>query len=217
MQRIDFTKVKGNKMRGKSVLYNYLLSNKKNFFIILSVFFVGMLLGIFVINHTNENGLIEINSYINSIRENLQNTENVNMLDCLLKSIKQNVIFVLIIWFLGCTIIGSIFVYFCILYKGFSLGYTISAIIISLGAKSGSIFVFSSLLIQNILFIPAIFILAESGIKLYIRITKNLINVKQELLRHTVIMLISIVLVVISSILEVYLSTNILIFLKKFV
>lgn len=201
----------------KSVLYNYLLSNKKNFFIILSVFFIGMLLGIFVINNTNETGILEINSYINSIRDNLQNTENINMLECLLKSVKQNVVFVLIMWFLGCTIIGSVFVYFCILYKGFALGYTISAIIATLGAQSGTVFVFSSLLIQNIIFIPAVFVLAESGIKLYIRISQNAINIKHELLRHTLIMLIVLALVVISSLVEVYLSTNLLIFLKKFV
>lgn len=202
-------------MRGKGVLYNYLVTNKKSFIIILSVFFAGMLLGIFVMNHTGENGIIEINSYINSICENLQNTEEINKIECLIKSIKQNVVFVLLMWFLGCTVIGSIFVYFGILYKGFSLGYTISAIIATLGAKSGTIFVFASLLLQNIIFLPAIFMLAESGIKLYIRITKNLINVKQELLRHSVIMLIVLALVVFSSILEVYLSTNLLIFLKK--
>lgn len=204
-------------MASKGVLYNYLLSNKKNFFIILIVFFVGMLLGIFLINHTAESGILEINSYVNSIRENLHSTENVNLLQCLIKSVKQNVVFVLIMWFLGCTIIGSVFVYFCILYKGFSLGYTISAIIATLGGKSGSIFIFAGLLVQNIIYIPAIFLLAESGIKLYIRITKNLVNVKQELLRHTIIMLISMALVVISSIVEVYLSTNLLIFLKNFV
>lgn len=204
-------------MKGKSVLYNYLLTNKKVFSIILVVFFIGMLLGIFVINHTGENEILEINSYITSICENLQSAENINSVECLTKSIKQNVLFVLMMWFLGCTIIGSFFVYFCILYKGFALGYTISAIIATLGAKSGSIFVFSSLLIQNVVFLPAIFMLAESGIKLYIRIVKNLINVKQELLRHTLIMLIALILVVISSILEVYLSTNLLLFLKNFV
>ena len=204
-------------MRGKGILYNYLITNRKSFIIILSVFFVGMLLGIFVVNHTGETGMIEINSYINSISENLQNTEEINKIECLIKSIKQNIIFVVLMWFLGCTVIGSIFVYFIILYKGFSLGYTISAIIATLGAKNGTIFVFSALLIQNIVFLPAIFMLAESGIKLYIRITKNLINVKQELLRHSVIMLIVVILVVFSSILEVYLSTNLLIFLKKIV
>lgn len=216
--RIDFIiNMKGRKMRGKGVLYNYLMTNKKSFISIISVFFVGMILGIFMINNTGESEILEINSYINSICENLKSAENINMLECLFNSLKQNISFVLVMWFLGCTLIGNIFVYFGILYKGFSLGYTISAIIATLGSKSGSLFVFAALLIQNIIFLPAIFVLAESGIKLYIRISQNLINVKQELLRHTVIMLIVLILVVISSILEVYLSTNLLIFLKKIV
>jgi stage II sporulation protein M len=204
-------------MRKKGVLYNYLISNKKNFLIIIGVFFIGMLLGIFTINHTSDNKLIEVNSYINSICENLQNSDGINKTECLIKSVFQNTIFVIIMWLLGCTIIGSVLVYVCLIYKGFSLGYTISAVISALGAKSGTIFVFASLLIQNIIYLPAIFMLAESGIKLYLRISKNLSNIKQELLRHTVIMLISLILSVISSILEVYLSTNILIFFKKIV
>lgn len=86
-----------------------------------------------------------------------------------------------------------------------------------LGAKSGSIFVFASLLVQNIIFLPAIFILAESGIKLYSRITKNTTNIKQELIRHTVIMLIVVMMMILSSVLEVYFSTNLLIFFKNFI
>lgn len=203
-------------MKEKGVLYNYLLSNKKNFFIIFIIFFIGMLVGIFVINHTENSGIVEISSYITAIRDNLKDMQNLNLTECFINSLKQNIIFILMIWFLGCTIIGNIFVYVCVLYKGFTLGYTISALIISLGVKSGSIFVFASLLLQNIILLPTIFILAESGIKLYIRITKNLVNIKQELLRHTVIMLICLILVTISSVVEVYISTNILIFLKKF-
>lgn len=195
---------------------NYLLKNKKTFSIILILFFIGMVIGIFFINHTSGSELIEINSYVNSLLEQLQNAENINKFELLLNSIKENSIFVLIIWILGCTIIGSFLVYLAIAYKGFSLGYTISAIIASLGAKSGSIFVFSALLLQNIIFLPAIFMLAESGIKLYTRITKQCVNLKYELIRHTIIMIISMVMVVVASLAEVYLSTNLLIFFKNF-
>ena len=120
------------------------------------------------------------------------------------------------IWILGSSIIGSFFIYFVILYRGFSVGYTISAIIASLGIKSGSIFVFSYLLLPNIFFLPAMFILAESGIKVYIRIMKNNVNIKKELIRHLIIMLIMLAFSVVSSIVEVYISTNLLFFLKNF-
>lgn len=149
-------------MKTKSVLYNYLQKNRKIFLIIIITFFVGMILGIFFINHTSEEEILNINAYVNSLKENIEKENSINRVVLLLQSIKQNSIFILIIWLLGCTIIGSSLVYFAILYKGFSLGYTISAIIASLGSKSGTVFVFSSLLLQNIIFLPAIFILAES-------------------------------------------------------
>lgn len=203
-------------METKSVLYNYLNKNRKTFIIILIIFFVGMICGIFFINHTTEEQMIKINTYVNSLMEIIEKNNNINKIDLLWQSIKQNGCFILIIWLLGCTIIGSSLVYLGIIYKGFSLGYTISAIIASLGSKSGSIFVFAALLLQNIILLPAIFILAESGIKLYTRITKQCVILKHELLRHTIIMLISLIMVTASSLVEVYLSTNLLIFFKNF-
>lgn len=202
-------------MKTKSVLHNYFEKNKKSFSIIIIIFFIGMVLGIFFINHTASEEMSNINSYINSLMKNIKQTDNINSVELLLQSIKQNSGFILIIWMLGCTIIGSSLVYFGVAYKGFALGYTISAIIATIGPKNGSIFVFSSLLLQNIIFLPAVFILAESGIKLYTRITKQCVNLKQELLRHTIIMLITLVMTVLSAVIEVYLSTNLLIFLKK--
>lgn len=61
-----------------------------------------------------------------------------------------------------------------------------------------------------------LFILSESGIKLY----KNLkydkyVNIKLEFLRHTVIMMITLVVAIVASFIEVYGSTNFLIFFKK--
>ena len=130
---------------------------------------------------------------------------------------KYNFSIVFLIWILGSTIIGSYLIYIIIAYKGFSIGYTISAIIASLGIKGGSVFVFSSLLIQNVIFLPAIFILAENAAKFYRRIMKSSVNIKTELARYTIVMLIVIVFSVIASIVEVYISTNLLIFLKKFI
>lgn len=204
-------------MKTKSVLHNYLEKNKKVFSIIIIFFLIGMVLGIFLINHTNEQEISNINSYVNSLMKNIEHLDNINSIELLLQSIKQNAVFILIIWVLGCTIIGNSLVYLGLIYKGFSLGYTISAIIATLGAQKGSIFVFASLLLQNIIFLPAVFILAESGIKLYTRITKQCVNLKQELLRHTIIMLIALAMTILSGIVEVYLSTNLLIIFKNFI
>lgn len=62
-----------------------------------------------------------------------------------------------------------------------------------------------------------ILILSESGIKLYKKLKQNMYtNIKLEFLRHTVIMLITLVISMVASFIEVYLSTNFLIFFKDF-
>lgn len=150
----------------KKVLIEYIIKNKKNFFIIAIIFILGISLGIIFINTSDDFQKNELNSYINSLIKNIKDTNNISKIDLLFLSIKQNVCFILLVWFLGCTIIGGLFIYVTILYKGFAIGYTISSIIAVLGIKNGIIFSCLSLLLQNIIFIPAFFILAENRNKI---------------------------------------------------
>ena len=103
-----------------------------------------------------------------------------------------------------------------ILYRGFCLGYTISTIIISMGLGKGIIFVFSMLLLQNLIFIPAILAIAVSGIKLYKSIikNKNRENIKIEVVRHTVFSSICVGFLALASMIEILISTN---FFKKII
>lgn len=173
-------------------------------------------MGIIFINHTSNSELEKISSYIIDIKNKLNSEEKTDKIFCFFESLKNNFSIVFLIWICGSTLLGSYLIYIIVMYKGFSIGYTISAIIASLGIKRGSIFVFSYLLCQNIIFLPAIFILAETGVKFYPRIMKSNVNIKNEMVRYAVIMLITTFFSVISSIVEVYVSTNLLIFLKKF-
>lgn len=150
----------------KKVLIEYIIKNKKNFFIIAIIFILGISLGIVFVNTSNNFQKEELNNYVNVLIKNIKDTNNINKIDLLFLSIKQNVFFILIVWFLGCTIIGGLFIYVMILYKGFAIGYTISSIIAVLGVKNGIIFSCLSLLLQNIVFIPAFFIIAENRYKI---------------------------------------------------
>lgn len=53
-------------------------------------------------------------------------------------------------------------VYGAVCFKGFCLGYSAASAIATLGIKNGSIFIFSSMLLQNIILIPTIFALSIS-------------------------------------------------------
>ena len=124
----------------------------------------------------------------------------------------------IVLWFFGTTVIGLPVVFGVVLYRGFCLGYTIAVCITIMGLPQGILFVLILLLLQNILFIPAILALAVSGFKLYKSIIKdrNKENVKIEVVRHTIFSLIMLLILVISSVIEIFISTNILKGLVKY-
>ena len=80
------------------------------------------------------------------------------------------------------------------------------------------LFLVSTILLQNIIFIPAILALAVSGMKLHNSIMKDKgrENIKLEILRHTVFSILILILLIISSLIEVYISKNILLMFIKF-
>lgn len=88
-----------------------------------------------------------------------------------------------------------------------------------MGIGKGILFVLISIFLQNIIFIPAILALAVSGFKLYKSIVKDnrKENVKLEILRHTVFSLLMLVALIVSSLIETLISTNLIeIFIKYF-
>lgn len=75
----------------------------------------------------------------------------------------------------------------------------------------GGIFIFSSMLLQNIIFIPVIFAISISCIRLYKSIMKDRRkeNIKLEILRHTIFSAMLAIMLILASFVETYVSTNI--------
>ena len=190
----------------------HIANNKKEYVIVGSLFIVGIFLGVFFINNVGQEQKTVITEYLNQFIEKLKSSESLNLMELLKTSIGQNIILAISLWFFGTTIIGIPVVFGIVAYRGFCLGYTISACISIMGASKGIIFVLILLLLQNLLIIPAILGLAVSGIKLYKSIMKDKTkeNVKVEMLRHTVFSFIMLILLGISSVIEIFISTNIL-------
>ena len=117
---------------------------------------------------------------------------------------------VILLWFAGSTVIGMPVVLGILLYKGFSLGYSIAAVIACLGVQKGAIFAFSSILLQNIIFIPCLIFLGVSGMKLYKAILKDhrKETIKFEIYKHSMMSLILAGVFCIGTFVEVYGSTN---------
>ncbi len=189
---------------------NHIQINLREYLTVFLIFVVGIFIGVLYINNISEQEKQEIIIYFQQFISNFKNVETLNLLELLKSSIVQNVFIAIVIWFFGTTVIGIPVVFLTILYRGFCLGYTISTIITVFGAGQGSIFVFSMLVIQNILFIPAILGIGVSSIRLYKSIIKDrkVENIKFEIIKHTIFSIIMLIIILVSSLLEVFVSNN---------
>ena len=88
-----------------------------------------------------------------------------------------------------------------------------------MASGKGILFLLSSVFLQNILFIPCILALAVSGMKLHNSIMEDRAreNIKVEILRHTIFSLFIVILLMVSSLIETYISKNILIGIIKYI
>ena len=99
------------------------------------------------------------------------------------------------------------------IYKGILFGYIITIVLLTFGIGRGFKFLLVTVLGNNLFFLPMIFLLSTSGIRLYKEIIKRKINIKQELLRHTIMMLISGIFAIVVSCVDAYFLTGLHYFL----
>ena len=196
----------------RTIIKQHILNNKKEYTIVCLLFVIGIFLGVLFVNNVQEAQKIEINSYLNNFIEKLKQTESLNKIELLKNSIGQNIVITVIIWFFGTTVIGLPVVFGVVVYRGFCLGYTISAIISIMGISKGLLFILISIFLQNIICIPAYLALAVSGFKLYKSIIKDnrKDNIKLEIIRHTIFSIIMLIVLIISSCIEILISTTFL-------
>ena len=192
----------------KRLIKSHILTNKKEYIIMIIFLMVGIFLGILYINNVKEEQFNNISQYINTFIEKVKNTETIDNINLLKNSIISNMVLAFALWFFGTTVIGIPVVFGIMLYRGFCLGYTVSACISALGIMKGVTISIVNLLLQNIILIPAVLAMGVSGFKLYKSIVKsrNKDNIKLEMIRHTVFCLFMAVGLVISAFIETFIS-----------
>ncbi|MFR7874671.1 MAG: stage II sporulation protein M [Christensenellales bacterium] len=202
----------------KNMILGYINENIKIYAIVTLMFLIGWVIGIIFVNNSQEVQQEQINGYINTFIQGIKSDAEISKPEILKNSILSNLGITVLLWFLGSTVIGMPLIYIVILYKGYSIGCTISAIVASLGTGKGIVFILSTMLLQSIIYIPCLLSLAVSGVKLYKQIMEDrrTENIKIQILRHSIFCVFIFLMLVIAALIETYISTNIAQRLIKF-
>ena len=184
--------------------------NRTIFLWILLFFLIGIVLGSYTIYYMSEMGIVEIGGYFKNFLEYISTTE-VDYMSILLNSIKGIVPIAIIIILLGYTLIGFPFVLLINLFKGYILGFTLALVITVLGT-SGFGILFTTLIIQNLVFVPIIIMISILSMKssiirlksLRAEKSRNEFNGKDYILVQSVL----VGFILLGIIIETYISPN---------
>lgn len=203
-------KSRGNAAR---IITSHIINNLRAYLSVIVVFLIGIVLGVVVINNSSAEQITQINDYINNFISDLKEYGDIDKTTLLAETFFNNLYLILALWFVGSTVIGIPIVYGMIAYKGFCLSYTISSSIITLGTWNGTVFSLASMFLQNIIYIPCMMALAVSGIKLYKSILKDKRreNIKFEIIRHIMFSALIGAIMLLGTLVETYISTNLII------
>ena len=199
-------------LRWIQVLRNYIINNYKEYILVCLLFLIGLFIGVLIVNNCGDEQILDISSQINDFIANFKNINTISKTPLVLTSAKNNLSISIVLWLAGTTVIGLPIVLIVILFRGITLGYTISALTSTLGVLKGIGFSTTALILQNMLFIPAVLTLGVSSIKLYKSIIKDKRkdNIKIEIIRHTIISILMSAVLILASIIENTISIEIL-------
>ncbi len=153
-----------NTKKRLNIIIQHIKNNSREYIIVTLIFVIGIFLGVMFINNSKDAQIMEITSYLDNFIQKFKSIGNLDYITLLRTSILQNIVLAITLWFFGTTVIGIPIVFGIILYRGFCLGYTISTVISIMGIGKGIIFIFISLFLQNIIFIPSIIAIGVSRI-----------------------------------------------------
>ena len=200
----------------KVYIKQYFLNNFAEYTKLIIIMAITIIVSILTINNSNDYQKKAIKEYIDSKIVQVKNSGKMEKTSSLEYNLKEKVKENIIVSFLASSIIGLPIAYLIIIKRVFSIGYTLSAIFATQSKKTAIIFIFSSMLLHNIIYVVSLFIALVTGLNFIKSIVKKeKLNLKIEILRFIILILISSLIAVISVLIQVFVSLSLINLFKK--
>lgn len=184
-------------------------AQKKKYLFLVTIILIGIISGflfIFFISKEDKSLVkLELENFFNYIKLN-----DINYFDSLINSVSSNLLYLIIIWILGISIVGMPVIIFLLFFKGFVFGFSFSSIVVNYGVK-GFLLATGYQMPHHLLMLACIILLGFYAINFSVRLFRILflkenINLSMYFKKYNKIFLICIFIGLLCSILETFLS-----------
>lgn len=201
-----------NKIKAK--VKSILKTRKRTFIFFAVLVILGIIFGSLFITILNETDKEMVTTRITEFFAEVKSNNDTDVLSALKNSLFSNVLSVIMIWLLGISIIGIPLIIVFIFIKTFIFGFSVGGIISVYNIK-GIVLSIGYLFPHQFINITVLFILSLISFNLSINFLKNLLtkrtmDFKIWTGRYYKLLLLSLILMIVSSLLEVFVSPFIL-------
>lgn len=191
-------------------VYSYMRDNSALYIFSTVLFIMGLIYGSFIIKSLSDNQEQELINYLSDFFYNISAGEWQNSKIAFQQILFDDVKYLLLIWFLGLSIIGMPIIFLIIFMKGLVVGFTISFLISELGWK-GFLFSVFTIVPQNLLIVPAFIIAGVAGTLFSLSLIKNraaskIATYQQSFFSYSLLILLLGGIIVIASAYEAFVS-----------
>lgn len=188
--------------------------NRKMYFFLFTIVIMGIICGAIFITVLNETDIKLVNSELTNFFNLIKNDQKLPILTSLKNSLISNYTYVFLVWFLGLSIIGIAIIILILFIKGFVMGFSVSAIIDTLGLNgigTSIMYVFPhqiiNLLILTILGFYGLSISASLAVAVF---KKKTVSFKNMIARYVKLLIFSLIIVTMCSLFEVFIMPYLL-------
>jgi stage II sporulation protein M len=166
----------------------------------------GIVMGIYSVRYMGGFEKSDLLSYLKNFNATI-NSGSINYKSILIETVKNNIPILLIVWFLGLTMIGIPVILVIDVIKGFTMGFSISFIINSMGIK-GIWFSLVGVLPQNIVYVPCIIATSVIAMEFSLMLLKDRGNIWNKITSYSISFVLVTIFMIIGFLMEAYVTPN---------
>jgi len=199
----------------KRTIQEHLEKYGKSYLLLFIFIVIGVIIGIFGLNNSSQSSKEQIISYLNNKVVGIEKG-NISYLILLKNSIWKKIQFFIFLEFLCLSILGKYGAISLVIFKGFTIGYSVASSIMTFGVGKGILMSLSLTLLTEIMLIPTIFYTIITSLQMFNDCSYQNYESKRQLILKYIVKLVCIIIIIfLISLIETFINVNIFLLFRK--